>query len=273
MYAAWISFVGRIIAQIAGAAATIVIGLSVVNHYVVKTTGAPAGGDVQNPATSQPHRADHWPEAIDLAVLPVENLSADSAYESFADGLSDSLMTHAARIEGLHVVSRASSMHYKGLRPSASTLAAELGVAFIVEGTVASDNGRLRITVRLVDAHADHELWSRTYERPHRDILNLQAELAAAIARELSATLVPLVQPQVAGAPRVETVRHDPYIRGRSAARLETAEGIDAAIRYFDQAIRLTPEFAPAHAGLALAYAQLGVAALATAAPCRPPRS
>jgi TolB-like protein/Tfp pilus assembly protein PilF len=259
--AAWISFVGRIIAHVAGAAATIVIGLSVVNQYVSRTTRESSGGDLQNPAPSQARRADHWPGAIDLAVLPLESLSADSTYEYFADGLSDSLMAHAARIEGLHVTSRASSMHYKGLRPSIPAVAADLGVAFIVEGTVASDNGRMRVTVRLVDARADHELWSRTYERPHRDILTLQTELAAAVARELSATLAPLVEPRVAGAPRIDTVMHGAYIRGRSAARLETAEGIEAAIRYFDQAIRLTPGFAPAYAGLAIAYAQLGVSA------------
>lgn len=259
--AAWISFVGRIIAQIAGAAATIVIGLSVVNHYVGKTTREPSEGDLQNPAPTQARRADHWPAAIDLAVLPLENLSADSAYESFADGMTDSLMTHAARIEGLHVTSRTSSVHYKGLRPSVPALAADLGVAFLVEGTVAGDNRRMRVTVRLVDARADHELWSRTYERPYRDILTVQTELAAAIARELSATVAPLVQPQIAGAPRIETVMHGPYIRGRSAARLETAESLEAAIRHFEQAIRLTPGFAPAYAGLAIAYAQLGVSA------------
>jgi TolB-like protein/Tfp pilus assembly protein PilF len=259
--AAWISFVGRIIAQIAGAAATIVIGLSVLNHYAGRDTRAASGGDLPDSAPSQARRADHWPGAIDLAVLPLENLSADSTYESFADGMSDALMAHVARIEGLHVISRTSSMHYKGLRPSVPAVVADLGVAFIVEGTVASDNGRLRVTVRLVDARADHELWSRTYERPHRDILTLQTELAAAIAREVSATLAPLVEPRIAGAPRIETVMHDQYIRGRSAARLETAEGIEAAIRYFEQAIRLTPGFAPAYAGLAIAYAQLGVPA------------
>lgn len=264
--AAWISFVGRIIAHIAGAAATIVIGLSVVNQYVAKATRESSGSDLQNPAPSQARRADHWPGAIDLAVLPLENLSADSTYESFADGMTDSLMTHAARIEGLHVTSRTSSVHYKGLRPSVPALAAELGVAFIVEGAVAGDNGRIRVTVRLVDARADHGLWSRTYERPYRDILTLQTELAATIARELSATLAPLVQPQIAGAPRIETVMHDHYIRGRSAARLETVEDLEAAIRHFEQAIRVTPGFAPAYAGLAIAYAQLGVAAPSSAA-------
>jgi TolB-like protein len=266
--AAWIAFVGRIVAHIAGAAATIVIGLSVVNQYVGKATEA-TRGDVQNQAPSQARRADHWPAAIDLAVLPLENLSADLTYEYFADGLSDALMAHAARIEGLHVISRASSMQYKGLRPGVPAVATELGVAFIVEGAVAHDKGRMRVTVRLVDARVDHELWSRTYERPYRDALTLQAELAAAIARELRATLGPLVETPIAGAPRIETVMHHPYIRGRSAARLETAESLDAAIRYFEQAIRQTPAFAPAYAGLALAYAQLGVRAPSTLAPRR----
>jgi TolB-like protein len=259
--AAWISFVGRIIAQIAGAAATIVIGLSVLSRYADRATHEPSGGDPQNPAPSQPRRADHWPGAIDLAVLPLENLSADSTGEYFADGLTDSLIAHVARIEGLHVISRTSSMHYKGLRPSIPEVAAALGVAFIVEGTVGCDNGRMRVTVRLVDASADHELWSRTYERPHRDVLALQAELAAAITRELAATVAPIVEPRIAGAPRIEAVTYAHYIRGRSAARLETAEGIESAIRYFEQAIRLTPGFAPAYAGLAVANAQLGASA------------
>ena len=261
--AAWISFVGRIIAQIAGAAATIVIGLSVVHSYVGKTTTEPSAAAIQSPAAapSPARRADHWPDAIDLAVLPLENLSADSTFEYFADGIGDSLITHIARIEGLHVVSRASSMHYKGLRPSVPAVAADLGVAFVVEGTVANDNGRVRVAARLVDARADHELWSRTFERPYRNSLNLQTELAAAIARELSETLAPIVEPRTAGAPRIELAMYEPYIRGRSAARLETAESIEAAIRYFEQAIRLTPGFTPAYGALALAYAQLGVSA------------
>ena len=259
--AAWISFVGRIIAHIAGAAATIVIGLSVLSHYAGRDKREPAGSDGPNLAPTQAHRTGHWPSAIDLAVLPLENLSADSAYEHFADGLTDSIMAHAGRIEGLHVISRTSSTHYKGRRPSVPAVAAELGVAFIIEGTVAGDSGRMRVTVRLIDALADHELWSRTYEPLRRDKLALQAELGAAIARELSATVAPIAARPIAGAPPVETVMYAPYIRGRSAARLETAEGIEAAIRSFDQAIQLTPGFAPAYAGLALAYAQLGASA------------
>jgi Tfp pilus assembly protein PilF len=121
--------------------------------------------------------------------------------------------------------------------------------------------------VRLVDARADHELWSRTYEPTNRDRLALQTDLAAAVARELRATLAPIVEPRVAGAPRSETVMYASYIRGRSAARLETPEGLEAAIRHLDQAIRLTPGFAPAYAGLAIAYAQLGVSASSSLAP------
>ena len=259
--AAWISFVGRIIAHVAGAAATIVIGLSVLSHYAGRDKREPSGSDGPNPAPTQARRAGHWPGAIDLAVLPLENLSADSAYEHFADGLTDSLMSHAARIEGLHLTSRTSSTHYKGRRPSITAVADELGVAFILEGTVAGDHGRMRVTVRLVDARADHELWSRTYELPHRDTLAVQAELGAAIARELTATVAPIVARPIAGAPPIETVMYAPYIRGRSAARLETADGIEAAIRSFEQAIQLTPGFAPAYSGLALAYAQLGASA------------
>ena len=259
--AAWISFVGRIVAHVAGAAATIVIGLSVLSHYAGRDRSEPSGSAGPNEAPSQAHRTGHWPSAIDLAVLPLENLSAHSAYEHFADALTDSIMTHAGRIEGLHVISRTSSMHYKGRRPLIPAVAAELGVAFIVEGTVASDHGRMRVTVRLIDAVADHELWSRTYEPPHRDMLALQAELGAAIARELGATVAPILARPTAGAPQIETVMYAPYIRGRSAARLETAEGIEAAIRSFEQAIQLTPGFAPAYAGLALAYAQLGASA------------
>jgi TolB-like protein len=262
--AAWISFVGRIVAQIAGATATIVIGLAVLNRYAVNTShpgGNPDGpvSAAAGPTAPQPCRADCAPGDIDLAVLPFENLSADPAQGYLADGITDTLIAHLARIEGLHVISRTSSMHYKGQRKPVPQIAAELGVDVLVEGTVTGDGARVRVTVQLVDALTDHDLWAQSYDRPHGNILALQADLSSAIAREVHATVAPGVERALASQPRIEPGVYEEYIRGRIAAKSGTADGLQAAIRHFERALQLAPAFAPAYGGLAVAHALNGL--------------
>ena len=175
---AWISFVGRIIAQIMGAAATITLGLMVVQKYA--PVSAPA---VVEPAVAPvvlPVRAT-TPGEASLAVLPLQNVSADGE-GSFASGMTDTLITYLARHEDIHVVSRTSTMQFREPRPSMPEIARALGVNFVLDGSIIKADGRVRITAQLIDARRDEHVWVESYERPLREVLTVQAEVANAIA-------------------------------------------------------------------------------------------
>jgi TolB-like protein len=175
---AWISFVGRIIAQVMGAAATISLGLMVVQKYApasAQAVAAPAATQMLQPVRSATP-GEAW-----LAVLPLQNISADGE-GSFAKGMTDTLITYLARHEDIHVVSRTSTMQFREPRPSVPEIARALGVNFVLDGSVIKADGRVRITAHLIDARRDEHIWVDSYERPLREVLTVQAEVANAIA-------------------------------------------------------------------------------------------
>ncbi|MBV8362399.1 MAG: adenylate/guanylate cyclase domain-containing protein, partial [Deltaproteobacteria bacterium] len=127
-----------------------------------------------------------------IAVLPLDNFSGDLNQEYFADGMTDELTTDLAGISALRVISRSSVMQYKGThRPPAPEIATALKVDGLVEGSVLRIGERVRITAQLIDASADKHLWAKSFERTSHDVLALQDELAAAIAREIDVQLTP----------------------------------------------------------------------------------
>ena len=119
------------------------------------------------------------PAIASIMVLPLENISGDSAEEYFADGMTDALIGDLAKIGGLHVISRTSSMHYKGTKKSLPEIAREINVDAIVEGTVQRSGDRVVIRTQLIHAPTDRHLWVRDYTRDMRDVLDLQSEIAA----------------------------------------------------------------------------------------------
>jgi len=126
-----------------------------------------------------------------IAVLPLENLSRDPAQEFFADGMTESLISHLAQVGALRVISRTTAMQYKDARMPLPEIARALNVEAIVEGAVFRAGDRVRITVQLIDAASDRHLWAQSYERDVGDVLALQGELARAIAGEVRVTLTP----------------------------------------------------------------------------------
>lgn len=178
---AWISFVGRIVAQLMGAVATISLGLMLVQKY---------HGPIAAPAASAAESAQPGimpvrlvtPGESSLAVLPLQNVSADGE-TSFARGMTDALISDLARLDSVRVVSRTSSAVYEKEGRSIPQVARELGVDFIVEGSVTKAEGRVRITLRLIDARRDEHLRVESYDRPLRQILTVQADVARAMAR------------------------------------------------------------------------------------------
>src|SRR5437667_1335587 len=138
------------------------------------------------------------PKFRSLAVLPLENLSRDPEQEYFAEGLTEALITTLAKIGELRVVSRTSAMLYKDAHKPLREIARELEVDAIVEGTVLRAGDRVRITAQLIDPEKETHLWAESYERHLRDVLQLQAEVAQAIAREIQVKLTPQEQAQLA---------------------------------------------------------------------------
>jgi len=250
--AAWISFVGRILAQVLGAVATVTLGLFVLQrHGKDDGRAAPAADAAARPArVATPRPAGE----VALAVLPLDNFSGDPKQDYFADGMTEALIADLAQIDGLRVISRTSSMNVKREGKSIPQVAQELSVDLVVEGSVVKAGDRVRVTAQLIDAKTDEHLWARSYDRTLRDVLTLQGEIAATIAREVKGALPGEQQERLARKRLVDPEIYDLYLRGRHAWNRRTPADLQEAVRYFDQALQKDPQFALAHAGLADAY-------------------
>ena len=180
---AWISFAGRIVAQIVGAAATVTLGVLVLHKYSGpegRQTPKAHANYVEQSAEVSPMRAAG---ENSVAVLPMENFSADPEHDHFADAMTEVLIASLSKTHGLRVISRTSSMQFKGDRKPLRQIAQQLGARWIVEGSVAWADTRVRITAQLIEAETDQHTWAETYDRPATDVLALQAEVAEAIAQ------------------------------------------------------------------------------------------
>jgi TolB-like protein/DNA-binding winged helix-turn-helix (wHTH) protein len=189
-----------------------------------------------------------------LAVLPLANLTGDPAQEYFSDGMTDALITNLASLPELRVISRQSVMRYKGSTKPLAEIARELGVEGVVEGSVVRSGGRVRITAQLVHAPTDRHLWAQGYERRLEDVLALQGELARAIAEEVRVTVGMRESRRLSSARVVKPDAYDAYLLGRHLWNQRTEQAFDRALAHFRTAIAADPDFALAHAGLALAY-------------------
>jgi len=193
-----------------------------------------------------------------LVVLPFENLSADKDQAYFADGMTDELIAHLAKIRSLRVISRTSSMEYKGAHKTLSQIARDLKVDSVVEGTVLRSGDRVRITAELVQVATDRHLWAETYESQLGDILTLQSHVASAIVNEIRVKLTPEDQVRLANTRQVSTQSYENYLKGRYYWNKRSQEGLTKAIDYFQLAIEQDPNYALAYAGLADCYSIIG---------------
>ena len=200
------------------------------------------------------HGARKSPTARSIAVLPLENLSGDASQEYFADGMTDELITHLAKIESLRVISRTSVMQYKQARKPLPEIARALNVELIVEGTVSRSGDQVRITAQLVDGKNDIHLWAQDFDRDLRNVLNLESEIAQAIAREIRVELTKADASRMVVSPSANVSAHDLYLRGRYQWNKRTGQALQESIRLYQQAIASDPEYAPAYAGIADSY-------------------
>src|SRR5579859_4493519 len=192
-----------------------------------------------------------------IAVLPLVNYSGDPKQDYFADGMTDNLIAELGQISSLRVISRTSTMTYKGTPKTIPQIARDLGVDAVVEGSVEREGNRVRITTQLIDARTDRHLWAHTYDRDMTDTLVLQSDVAQAISQQISAELTPQEAARLNRNQRVDPEAMELYMRG-----MQQFNGVtpDDAITYFQQAVNKDPQFAQAHAALAEAYGWAGEA-------------
>jgi TolB-like protein/DNA-binding winged helix-turn-helix (wHTH) protein/tetratricopeptide (TPR) repeat protein len=189
-----------------------------------------------------------------LAVLPLTNLSGDSGQEYFSDGITDALITDLAKIGSIKVISRTSTMQYKGTRKALPEIARELGVDGIVEGTVQRSGNRVRITAQLINGSSDKHLWAETYERDIGDIFAVETEVTRDIARHIEAEITSSM-PTTSTRQRIDLAALEAYLQGNY---LLNKFGGDAEMRRaqqsFEKAIAADPSYAPAYIGLAYSH-------------------
>jgi TolB-like protein len=190
-----------------------------------------------------------------IAVLPFKNLSNDPSQEFFVDGITDVLISELGRIRALHVISQTSVMQYKSGLKSIPTIADELNVDGIVEGTVFSDGKRVRITTQLIHADRDKQLWSDKYEYDLTNIFSLQTEVAQAIAGAVEVQLTDHEESRLASVHNVDAKAYQLYLKGRYHWNQRVGENYQKCVEYFNKAIEIDSNFAEAYAGLADYYA------------------
>ncbi len=188
-----------------------------------------------------------------IAVLPFVNLSSDKEQEYFSDGISEELLNLLARIPELRVISRTSAFSYKGKGIDIPTIAEQLNVAHVLEGSVRKAGNQVRISAQLIEAQSDTHLWSETYDRTLDDIFAIQDEIAATVVEQLKVTLL-------GDAPQVRPTNPEAYsllLQARHFSRNVTAEGLEHANVLYEQALAIDPDYAPAWVGLAVNYNNL----------------
>ncbi len=208
-------------------------------------------------ALHTPSRRPASAQIRSLAVLPLDNVSGDPDQEYFADGMTEELIFDLAKISMLRVISPESINHFKGVRKPVTTVARELQVDAIVEGSIARAGNKVALTARLIRGVTGEILWAQSFERELSDVLILQNEVARTITSRVDITLTPDQQARSATARPVDPEVHRLVLLGRHHAAKVTEEGLQKAIQYYNVAIGKDPANASAHAGVAEAYTEL----------------
>ena len=191
---------------------------------------------------------------VSIALLPLESLTNDAEQEWFTDSMTDALITDLAKISGLRVVSHRSAMKYKGTTKPPPEIAAELGVRYLIEGSVVKMGEEVKISARLIDASKDEYLWAEEYDRGFTNILGLQGEIAQTVAGQIQVKLSPQEEQRLKITRSVNPETHELYLKGMYHLNQYTPEGTQKGMAYLQEAVKKNPEEPLACAGLALGY-------------------
>jgi serine/threonine protein kinase/tetratricopeptide (TPR) repeat protein len=189
-----------------------------------------------------------------IAVLPFENISPDKETDYFADGLAEELIINLSRIKEVSVVARTTTMQYKGSKKDIKTIGRELGIRYIIEGSVRKFKDDLRISVQFIDVAKGTQLWGETYKGKLADIFDIQEKVSKEIVDALMLKLSPVEKVELSKRPTLNAEAFDCYLRGRNFLSNRTKSNLDFAILLFQKAVELDSRFAAAYAGLGEAY-------------------
>jgi TolB-like protein/Flp pilus assembly protein TadD len=233
----------------------------------MKEDSVTAAGVLQ-PRTSEAAKRNR--ERLKLVVLPFANLSGNPEQEYFSDGMTEEMIAQLGRLNPnqLAVIARPSAMHYKGTAKRIDEIGRELGVDYILAGSVRRVGERVRITAQLAEASNQIQVWAESYDRRLSDILRLQADVAEAIAREIQIALAPMARESNKIQDQVAPEAYEAYLKGRYYWNKRTEQALRQASSYFQQAIEKCPDYAPAYAGLADSYILLGDTSYGVLRPC-----
>jgi TolB-like protein/Flp pilus assembly protein TadD len=214
-----------------GVAAIVVVLLAAALFYSRQKTEPPAAASTK----------------IAIAVLPFTNLSADKEQEYFSDGLSEELLNVLAKNPKLQVTSRTSAFSFKGKEVDIKTIAQKLNVTHVLEGSVRKAGNQLRITAQLIEVASDSHLWSQTYDRQLENVFAIQDEIAGSVATALKTTLE---GSKVSNEKGTNPQAYNAYLQGRYFSSKKSKVDSEKAIAYFEQAVKIDPNYAPGWLGL-----------------------
>ena len=218
--------------------------------FRVDRAGAPAS--LTSPA-AQPEMAP-VSEAPSIAVLAFNNMSGDAEQEYFSDGISEDIITDLSKLPGLRVIARNSSFTYKGRAVDVKQVGRELGVRYVLEGSVRKAGNRVRVTGQLIDAANGAHVWADRFDRELTDIFAVQDELTREIIAALRVTLTPEMKGRLAHKATIDVEAYNLFLRAREQALLLTRTGNIEARSLLGRAIAISPEFAAAHAYIAFTH-------------------
>ncbi len=225
----------------------------------VHETAVPAGATVSD---GSPKPGFAIPDKPSLVVLPFTNLSSDPEQEYFVDGVTESLTTDLSRMVGIFVIGRNTAFTYKGKHVDLKQIGRELGVRYVLEGSVQRNGSRMRINVQLIDAETGNHLWAERFDKPIADLFDMQDEIGARLANQLGTELVTAEARRAAQAPLPDSM--DLYFQGMACVnRGSDPANLSHARRFFEQALCLDAGNAEAMVGMAFVDAM-------RERPCRP---
>jgi adenylate cyclase len=225
-----------------------------VHAFSVATKGA-----ISTPKAAKPKGDPARAEKSSIAVLPFDNMSGEAEQEYFSDGISEDLITALSRVRWLTVIARNSTFTYKGKAVDVKQVGREMGVRYVLEGSVRRAGNRVRITAQLIEAETGAHIWAERYDRQLDDIFELQDEITETITGAIEPEIGAAERERARAKPPGDLGAWDAYQRGLWYMYRYTAEDIAAARNLFEQAIALDPSFGPAHASLAYTHYADGV--------------
>jgi adenylate cyclase len=216
-----------------------------------RARGAEPGTFPERPTTASPTRPSALPS---IAVLPFANFGGDPEHDYFADGITEDLITELSRFQELRVIARNSVMTYKGKPVRVQEVGRDLGVRYVLEGSVRKAGARVRITAQLVDAATGHHLWAERFDRDLAEIFEVQDEVTSRIVATLAGKLVESERRRARSGQTENLEAYDCVLRGRELWERFTPEANREARRLYEKAIELDPDYARAYASLAWTY-------------------